>query len=178
MKKKINVRLISIAAISIFLTMFLVIGVFYDLFQKQIIEDLKMDTYILKESGVIQNGAETDIIRTYSAEMDDLRITVIDPEGKVLIDTWAYTQEMENHQTRPEFIEALRDGEGTAIRKSETLSQNTFYYAVRMDNGNILRVAKKASSLLDVFGKALPVILMITAVLIAVSSIEIGRAHV
>lgn len=171
MKKKINVRLISIAAISIFLTMFLVIGVFYDLFQKQIIEDLKMDTYILKESGVIQNGAETDIIKTYSAEMDDLRITVIDPEGKVLIDTWAYTQEMENHQTRPEFIEALRDGEGTAIRKSETLSQNTFYYAVRMDNGNILRVAKKASSLLDVFGKALPVILMITAVLIAVSSI-------
>ena len=171
MKKKINIRLISIATISIFLTLFLVICVFYELFKNQIIEDLKSYTHILKESEVVMNGSETDVIEAYHTEMDNLRITVIDPDGKVLIDTWALTESMENHQTRPEFVEALRTGEGTDIRKSETLSKNTFYYAVRMDNGNVLRVSKEASSLLHVFGKALPIILVITVLLIAVSSI-------
>jgi len=171
MKKKINIRLIGTATVSIFITLVLVMWVFYDLFKTQILEDLESYTHILKESEVIINGSEEDVIETYDRHMDDLRITVIDAQGTVLIDTWAITSSMENHQTRPEVIEALETGEGADIRKSETMAKNTFYYAVLMENGNVLRVAKEASSFLSVFGTALPLILVITLVLIAASMV-------
>ena len=171
MKKKINIRLIGTATISIFITLVLVMWVFYDLFKTQIIEDLESYTYILKESEVIKTGSEEEVIETYYTQMDNLRITVIDADGTVLVDTWAITSSMENHQTRPEVIEALETGEGADIRKSETMAKNTFYYAVLMENGNVLRVAKEASSFLSVFGTALPIILVITLLLIVASMV-------
>ena len=56
--------------------------------------------------------------------------------------------EMENHSNRPEFIEAEKNGFGEMVRYSDTLSKQTFYYAVRLDDGQILRVAKTTDSLL------------------------------
>ena len=53
---------------------------------------------------------------------------------------------MENHGNRPEIQEAMEKGEGEQIRFSETLSDQTFYYAVKLDNGDILRVAKTTDS--------------------------------
>lgn len=171
MKKKINIQLIGIAAISIFLTLFLAAAVFYDLFQKQIMEDLKTYTHILKSSEAAIEKDGEDAVKVYDASLDNLRITVIGADGSVLSDTEASTDHMNNHQSRPEVSEALEHGEGMDIRESETLSKDTFYYAVLLENGNVLRVSREASSFLSIFGTALPIIVCITAVLIIASSV-------
>ena len=54
---------------------------------------------------------------------------------------------MENHKNRPEIAKAIKTGEGTSIRKSTTSLKHTFYYAVRMEDGTILRIAKESSSI-------------------------------
>ena len=53
---------------------------------------------------------------------------------------------MENHSNRPEVIQAEKEGTGELVRFSDTLSKQTFYYAVRLDDGKILRVARTTDS--------------------------------
>lgn len=55
---------------------------------------------------------------------------------------------MLNHKDREEVQEALASGIGLAERMSDTLSEKTFYFALRLDNGDILRVARTTDSVL------------------------------
>ena len=57
----------------------------------------------------------------------DSRITYIDQDGTVLYDNTADADEMENHENREEFQEALNKGKGEAVRMSDTLSEKTVY---------------------------------------------------
>lgn len=74
------------------------------------------------------------------------RVTLTDAKGRVLYDSAADPEEMKNHSSRPEFVEAAETGYGEEVRYSETLSEQTFYYAIRLENGNIVRVAKTTDS--------------------------------
>ncbi|WP_373217236.1 ATP-binding protein [Ruminococcus sp. 5_1_39BFAA] len=74
------------------------------------------------------------------------RITLTDGEGNVLFDSSADADTLSNHSDRPEFIQAVREGYGEKVRFSETLSKQTFYYAVKLENGDVLRVAKTTDS--------------------------------
>lgn len=74
------------------------------------------------------------------------RITYISSNGTVLFDSAALADSMENHVTRPEVKEALNSGIGQAERLSQTLSQKTFYYAIRLKNCNILRTSGTVQS--------------------------------
>lgn len=160
MKRKINAQLTGIATVSIFLTLLLVAAVFYHLFRRQIFDDLRIYTRILSHAGFDME----------SYEERDPRVTLIAPDGTVLYDSDVRAEEMENHKNRSEVAEAFADGEGYAVRKSQTLSHNTYYFAVRLEDGNVLRVSREASSLLNVFGRAMPVIcLMVIAFVITCS---------
>lgn len=75
------------------------------------------------------------------------RITLVDQAGTVLYDSFQPASELENHGNRPEFREALQDGSSEMTRFSQTLSEQTFYHAERLENGTVLRVAKTISSL-------------------------------
>ena len=82
-------------------------------------------------------------------EVGDLtvtRITLTRPDGTVLFDSVSDPEKMENHSNRPEFKDAAKDGYGEKVRFSETFSEQTFYCAIRLDNGNILRVARTTDS--------------------------------
>jgi len=75
------------------------------------------------------------------------RITLIAPDGMVLFDSDAEAKAMENHLDRPEVATALRQGYGEASRLSATLGSQTFYYAVKLDDGSILRIANTVDSI-------------------------------
>ena len=66
----------------------------------------------------------------------------------------------------PEIREAMQDGEGEAVRTSETLSRSTFYYAIRLADGSILRLSKDARSIYSIFSQALPMMAGIFIVLL------------
>ena len=164
MRRKINRQLITIAILATVVTMALITVVFRQLLQQQIIEDLKAYAGLLDKADLYQN---TEIyITDFKAE--NVRITWIDADGEVLGDTDADQDIMENHAERPEFLEALKSGEGVDIRKSETLEDNTYYYAVRMEDGTILRVSKAAQSTWKLIFSAMPGLFIALLVMIGI----------
>jgi two-component system phosphate regulon sensor histidine kinase PhoR len=90
------------------------------------------------------------------------RITVIAPDGTVLLDNKVTAAAMDNHSGREEFIQALQTGSGEATRFSHTQRTETYYYAVRLDDGNVLRVSKIMSNINGAISAVLPAIFMIT----------------
>lgn len=164
MRRKINRQLITIAILATVVTMALITVVFRQLLQQQIIEDLKAYAGLLKKADLYQN---TEIYVT-DFKAENVRITWIDGNGWVLGDTDANQDHMENHAERPEFQQALREGEGVDIRVSETLEENTYYYAMQMEDGTILRVSKAAQNTWNIIFSAVPGLLISLLVMIGV----------
>lgn len=157
MKKKLNIQLIGIAILSMLLTMILILMVYYELFQQQVLEELKIVTRMM---GSMENLTEYSVL-DYHAKLDNLRITLMDKNGIVIYDSDVNAEHLDNHAERPEISEAYEKGEGYAIRESNTLSQNTFYYAVLLDNGGVLRVSKEARSIFSVLASSVPSLIFI-----------------
>lgn len=77
-----------------------------------------------------------------------LRLTVIQPNGKVIADSWENPAIMDNHLQRPEVAAALSGQEGIAIRYSSTLDQNMLYVALPMySNGKLVGITRVSDSL-------------------------------
>ena len=74
------------------------------------------------------------------------RITWIKEDGTVLYDSFADSESLENHKDRPEIVEALENGAGESIRISDTLAEMTYYYARKLADGSVIRVASTTSS--------------------------------
>lgn len=162
MKRKINKQFIGIALVGILATMILMLAVSYDLFKKQVQDDLRANGLMLKSTGIFSQDRTDEI----DIEINDLRVTWIAGDGSVLYDNDADVGSMENHAGRPEVEEAFAEGSGTAIRKSDTMNQSTYYYAIRLDDGSVLRIAREAKNIVSVFERALPSILLIIVVMV------------
>lgn len=91
------------------------------------------------------------------------RVTLIASDGQVLFDTQREPEEMENHLDRPEVAQALSLGRGEDDRSSETLGERTYYYALRLDNGNVLRTAGSIGSVYSAVVNCIPYMVMIAA---------------
>lgn len=170
MKRKIKIQLLGLTAIAMLATLVMVVGVFYNLFKREVLDDLETYTNVLGQSGVF----EQDETYIKDISQNNLRITVINADGSIHFESDANAQEMENHSNRPEVIAALKNGKGEAVRESETMDRNTFYYAVRLDNNTVLRVAKEADSIWSVFTSTFPVIGSLSIILFIIC---IGVAH-
>ena len=165
MKKKINLQFMFLSAVGILLTFCLSTVIFYELFKSEVVDELKTYADVIKETQSYDQILQGE----YDPDVDDLRITMIKKDGKVFYDSFADAKKMENHANRQEVRQALKHGNGKAIRTSDTLDKNTFYYAVRLDDGNILRVAKESRSIWSVFIKVTPAILILIFVILAIS---------
>lgn len=163
MKRKINARFVALTVISVVLTLVLATMAYYELFKKEVLADLRSYTQVLVSAGVFDDIAA---VREYAGAQTDVRITLIDPDGAVRYDSQAYAADMDNHENRPEIAAALQTGSGEAIRDSDTIGLNVFYYATRLDNGSVLRVGKESGSIWALFATILPWIAGIGAGLI------------
>ena len=143
MKKKINHKFMLISAIAIVVIAICSMILFYDILKKQIFDDLKANAHVISMMNPEKLPEEVD----YNLNKDGLRISLIDPDGTVIYDSFEDKAKLENHKNRPEIAEAIQSGEGYNMRKSATSAKHTFYYAMRMDNGNILRIGKDSKSI-------------------------------
>lgn len=168
MKKKINLRIVGIAIIAVFATVIGTTVIYYSLFQKQVRADLSISAKLLKDTRYFESvNIDSDKI-DLSTERDELRVTWIAKDGTVLYDNDTSAELLTNHNNRPEIQDAFNKGVGEAVRKSDTMNKNTFYYAVRLDNGTVLRVATNAQSLRSVFLSVAPFIGLIILIIISV----------
>lgn len=160
MKKKINIRFIMIAALAIVVTALSAMLVYYNILKEQVFGDLKVYAHVIELLNIddLAAGIEKD---PYNPIDDDLRITLIGTDGEVLYESLLNKDEMDNHNERPEIIEAREKGEGEAVRYSATSGTHTFYYAERLQNGNVLRIGRDSVSVNRIMVNTLVIVLVI-----------------
>ena len=103
------------------------------------------------------------------------RITLVKKDGTVLYDNETPAVEMENHGTRPEIRRAAETGVGEDSRLSETLETQTYYYALRLANGDILRIAATADSAFGALASASPWIVLVVLLALLVAALLASR---
>lgn len=138
-----------------------VIGFQYQFYADAQAEALKSKAYL------IEQGIENSDSYIESIKDSDERVTLIDTDGTVIYDNRADVSAMENHLDRTEVSEALKNGTGESVRRSSTLSKQTCYYAVKLKNGRVLRVADERLTMLAMLPQLLqPICAVIIGALI------------
>lgn len=167
MEGKINTHLFIMGLVTAILVSLITWLVFFNAFQNQVNADLKTDAQLIATS----YDYITDDNNLKDFAKGQTRITLIKADGNVIFDSEKKSDE--NHLERSEIKDALKDGEGYSSRYSETTRTNTYYYAMKLSNGNILRVAKDADALNSVFTSILPYMILIFIMLL-IMSLAIG----
>jgi two-component system phosphate regulon sensor histidine kinase PhoR len=129
---------------------------------------LAYNSLVKQTQATLKNELTTLLVD--AAKLDGRRITHIAPDGKVLMDSVAKRTSLGSHADREEFIEATNTGEGYAVRRSDTVQEVTIYYALRMADRSVLRLAMNNDSVWMVLLDTLPVaIIMLLLLILAVS---------
>ena len=165
MRKKTFKNMCLLALVTILLSSLLVTIVYYAN------SDARMKSEVREETRFVRGAVELSG-QDYLATVENTanRITLIDTDGTVLYDNQADPATMENHSDREEFQEASTAGAGEATRISDTIAEQTFYYAVKLQNGQVLRVAATTDSVFAAVLAVLPWILGVE-VLVAVCTV-------
>lgn len=143
MTKKIFKSIMFVCALVLAVGLAAVMGILYSNFDGQMRKELSKEAAYLAY-GVEQQGVDhLKNIKDKSA-----RITYIAQDGTVLFDNEADVSEMKNHSDRTEFQKAEKYGAGESSRYSDTLSEKTIYYALRLKDGTVLRVSGTQDSVL------------------------------
>lgn len=170
MTKKIFKSIMTVCTVVLILGLAFVMGILYRYFGKQISTELEKEAFYAAQ-GVESSGME------YLEKLDgkNSRITLIDQDGSVLYDSQAEASSMENHKDREEVKEAAEAGKGKAVRMSETLSEKTIYYALRLEDGKILRVSSTQYSVLALVYQLIVPVLWILLLMIVLSGLFASR---
>lgn len=170
MTKKIFKSIMTVCTVVLILGLAFVMGILYRYFGKQISTELEKEAFYAAQ-GVESSGME------YLEKLDgkNSRITLIDQDGSVLYDSQAEASSMENHKDREEVKEAAETGKGKAVRTSETLSEKTIYYALRLEDGKILRVSSTQYSVLALVYQLIVPVLWILLLMIVLSGLFASR---
>ena len=145
MKTRIFKSMCLLAIFAIVLTS-LILGAFFsgELYEAMK-QQLRSEAVCLAEA--IDSGG-VDYLQRVSAANPYTRITLISTNGTVLFDNNLQNEQTaENHNERPEVAAARKFGSGEAVRASATVGQQTFYYALRLEDGQVLRVSHTMHSL-------------------------------
>lgn len=129
-----------------------------------------LESEVQQEAKYIQRAIDISGTK-YLAEMDAVdwgaRVTCITADGEVLYDSRRDEKDLENHSEREEVREALENGEGEDVRVSDTVGRELYYYAVLLDDGSVLRVAREMDSLMRTAFDMLPVMGGLAVLMIA-----------
>ena len=170
MKKRIMSYFVYLLTAGIALATVIMVLLTYSMFEARVVEDLSIDARVLSSLAGTENAEEV-----YEELKDSLRVTIITGKGEVKYDNAADEHGMDNHIDRPEIAQAIQSGEGKDIRQSQTVDRSTFYYAVRLPDGSVLRVGKEASSIWNVYMRALPLILILMLAMIGMGALGAGK---
>ena len=145
------------------LTMGVTAALLFSFLESRTVDELREEANILSYGIEAQGQEYLDRINT------DRRVTLIRRDGTVLYDNEADASTMENHSNREEVEEAVKSGSGHSIRKSETMTRETIYFAQKLDDGTILRVAVTQDSIWAILAKLIrpAVILFMATVLLS-----------
>ena len=138
MTGKIIRSLFSLAMLVLVIGAALFSGILYGYYEKQSFASLAQEAEQLQQT--------MEYVSPEQMRSTD-RITLISPDGTVLYDSVARADAMENHLSREEVAQTLREGTGKSSHYSSTVLKKNLYYALRLEDGNVLRLSREQSSL-------------------------------
>lgn len=166
MRKKIFRSIFTVALVVLFSSIGIATSFLYNHFntsqQKQLHTELQLVVDTVNKVGI-------EYFETFDSSV--FRFTVVDADGTVLYDTQANANEMENHADREEIVEAFQNGKGSSARTSSTLTEKTFYEAVLLESGDVLRVSVNQLTVGALIIGMLPAILVIILIATVVAGL-------
>lgn len=170
MKKRIFISMALLTVFSLLVLSAALCLVFYGQSAGIIRAELRETANVFRD-----NTAQTAIEAFSQPQGGSTRFTVIAPDGTVIFDNTIPAEILQNHADREEVASAIQTGEGEINRFSDTLKEETYYYAVKMADGFILRVAKTTSSMLGIFSESLPVVAAVVLFIVIAGYFLAGR---
>lgn len=169
MNKKIFRSSLITVCLVLVATIVLVMGFLFHFFEKQIQTELANEADFLAQA--IENEGigyfDGFDIESKGDKFQKNRITLIDKNGTVLFDSRADVSALDNHADRDEIKTAMRDGEGISTRYSNTLTEKTVNYAMRLSDGGVLRVSTEQYTVITILlGMLQPILLILFVALI------------
>ena len=157
MTSKIFKSILSVAIAVLLASLVVITGMLYQYFGTMQESQLK-DELSLAASATEQLG------QSYLSQVDSdrYRLTWVNEDGTVIFDTHADSATMDNHENREEIKEALLTGTGSSVRQSSTLTEQTIYEAVRLEDGSVLRISvSRATAFVLVIGMFQPILMVL-----------------
>lgn len=171
MAKKTLYKIFAFGVSVITITAVLILSVFYSYSDNQLKEQLRV-----VESVVENQLAQDDDTAFISNHIDkNVRITLVAKDGTVIADSQESANKLGNHLNRQEIQQAIKNGEATVTRHSDTQGKKVYYFAKQLDNGNILRVSDEAKSIGKFFSDyIIYIFLCIIVVIVAAVFVSMG----
>lgn len=171
MAKKTLYKIFAFGVSVITITAVLILSVFYSYSDNQLKEQLRV-----VESVVENQLAQDDDTAFISNHIDkNVRITLVAKDGTVIADSQESVNKLGNHLNRQEIQQAIKNGEATVTRHSDTQEKKVYYFAKQLDNGNVLRVSAEAKSIGKFFSDYIMYIfLCIIVVIVAAVFVSMG----
>jgi len=163
MRQKIFRNMVLLAVLSVLIMAVLITFVQYEQFYREMRLAVKNSAISLSD---LVNSQGTELLDLIQKSPDANRITLVDTDGTVLFDNKSDPAKMENHLDRPEIQAAIKNGRGESERLSETLSEITYYYAVKLDDGNILRISRTRQSVWAAVFSTIPYFILIIGIIL------------
>lgn len=173
-------RIFRSLCITVFITLLLNTGLslysYYNFYENRVSEELYNECHALAQ-GLVAAQDDLSFLESFEPRRDqELRITLVDGNGKVLYDNHVDTASMPNHGQRPEIVAAQKYGSGSDERYSDTIGKITSYSAVRIPNSSdVLRLSRDRNSMFGVFLQFLPLTVIIAVLLFLLSLVSSRR---
>ena len=180
LRKRIYRNFIGLVFLSAFVLSTILSLIFYNAFKSRVYLDVRESAQLV--ASVLNSAyARSDMaLSPESSFVEDLefigentkalRITVISPDGSVIFDNELPVYSLENHSDRLEFRSALENGGGEAVRYSTSQMTETYYYAILLDDGNVLRLSRTTEGITSIFLSVLPVVILVTVGIMVIAN--------
>lgn len=171
MAKKTLYKIFAFGVSVITITAVLILSVFYSYSDNQLKEQLRVVESVVENQ--LAQDDDTAFISNYIDK--NVRITLVAKDGTVIADSQESANKLGNHLNRQEIQQAIKNGEATVTRHSDTQEKKVYYFAKQLDNGNILRVSAEAKSIGKFFSDYIIYILLcIIVVIVAAVFVSMG----
>lgn len=141
MKKKI----ITLVVITVIFALVIVTSCFIGLVNISTIKDAKETLAIYNECVAREDYKDSKLLSLYKFKDNLVRFTVINKEGEVIFDN--EITKLDNHNNRQEIIDAFKNGSGSSVRYSESLSTSMVYVATKIDDNTVIRSSVPVSNI-------------------------------
>ncbi|MDR2938797.1 MAG: PAS domain-containing sensor histidine kinase [Clostridiales bacterium] len=172
MRRRVYINMFFLTVSSIVITTALLMVTFYNIFNRQMEAEVKRQALFF-EKVLDFHDSHLEYLNSLVATSGVIRVSLIDSGGVVIFDNFQDPKVMGLHLDRPEIKQAFEEGAGQAARFSDTLGEKTFYYALKLDNGSVLRLAETADN--NMLARSLPLVIIIVGLAILISYLLSGR---